>query len=77
MPEEFNEGLKRILTDNMQTYEDKVTEIKRLFKRAGYVQLSPDQSLPEAILSTLGLRAVNATVKILQREGWVKVGQKE
>ena len=42
-------------------------------KQANYVRLSPDQSLPEAVLSTLGLKTVNATVKILQREGWRRV----
>jgi hypothetical protein len=38
-----NEQLKIILTDNMQTYEDKVIEIKGLFKEAGFVKYLPKE----------------------------------
>jgi len=52
----------------------KITDqILALIKEASYVKLAEDQSLPEAVLSVLGLRTVNATVKIYQREGWRKV----
>ena len=32
-----------------------------------------DQSLPESILSILGMRLVNATVKVMLKAGFVKV----
>jgi len=48
-------------------------QILARIREAGYVKLAEDQSLPEVILSTLGLRPVNNTVKILHREGWRKV----
>ena len=44
--EDFNKQLKIILTDNMQTYEEKVAEIIGLFKKAGYVKIANSQNAP-------------------------------
>lgn len=38
---------------------------------------SDDQSLPESILSSLGLRLVNATVKVFLKAGFIRVIPKE
>ncbi|MBA7466137.1 hypothetical protein ES707_01312 [subsurface metagenome] len=73
MTEQEKDELADLIENYEGTITDGVEQIITFFKEANYVRLADDQSLPEAILSVLGLRAVNATVKILNREGWRKV----
>jgi len=65
--DELREGLKRILTDNMQTYEDKVKEIKGLFKEAGYLSHEEIQSM----LNTLS----GGFAEIAKIAGYVRLSQ--
>jgi len=67
---ELREGLKRILTDSMQTYEDKVKEIKGLFKEAGYVKLAEAQSLPDVWVRDI------PSGKLVQEDMWNKSWRK-
>jgi len=65
--DELREGLKRILTDNMQTYEDKVKQIKGLFKEAGYLSHEEIQSM----LNTLS----GGFAEIAKIAGYVKLAE--
>jgi len=79
----FYAGVKEDTTETLVNIADEILSCKlgnhtlkeliEMIDKGELVKLAKDQDLPESILSTLGLRLVNATVKILQREGFRKV----
>lgn len=61
----FYAGLKEDSADTLGYVADEILSLVEI--------KADDQSLPESILSILGMRLVNATVKVMLKAGFVKV----